>query len=67
MIWTFIPLNLHNINSININKSKEVIENDFKPLSDMRSSSKYRKIISQSLMERFYLEVKNNNIDINNY
>ena len=44
----------------NINKSKKIIENDFNPLSDMRASSQYRKIVSQNLLERFYLEVKNN-------
>jgi len=44
----------------NINKSKRIIENDFNPLSDMRASSQYRKIVSQNLLERFYLEVKNN-------
>ena len=44
----------------NINISKKIIENDFNPLSDMRASSQYRKIVSQNLLERFYLEVKNN-------
>ena len=44
----------------NINKSKKIIENDFSPLSDMRASSHYRHIVSQNLLERFYLEVKNN-------
>ena len=44
----------------NINKSKKIIENEFNPLSDMRSSSKYRRLVSQNLLERFYLEVRNN-------
>ena len=44
----------------NINKSKKIIKNDFSPLSDMRASSHYRHIVSQNLLERFYLEVKNN-------
>ena len=44
----------------NINKSKKIIENEFNPLSDMRSSSKYRRLVSQNLLERFFLEVKNN-------
>ena len=43
----------------NINKSKKIIKNDFSPLSDMRASSHYRHIVSQNLLERFYLEVKN--------
>ena len=43
-----------------LNKSKKIIENDFNPLSDMRASSQYRNIVSQNLLERFYLEVKNN-------
>ena len=44
----------------NINKSKKIIENEFNPLSDMRASSKYRRLVSQNLLERFYLEVRNN-------
>jgi len=43
----------------NINEAKKIILTDFKPLSDMRASSKYRSLISQNLLERFYLE-KNN-------
>ncbi|MBO6479175.1 MAG: hypothetical protein HVK42_04370, partial [Pelagibacteraceae bacterium] len=33
---------------------------DFKPLTDMRASKNYRKIISQNLLEKFYLELTNN-------
>ena len=39
---------------------RAIIENELSPLSDMRASSHYRHIVSQNLLERFYLEVKNN-------
>ena len=44
----------------NILKSKNIIENEFNPISDMRASSQYRKIVSKNLLERFYLEIRNN-------
>ena len=44
----------------NILKSKNIIENEFNPISDMRASSQYRKIVSKNLLERFYLEISNN-------
>jgi xanthine dehydrogenase small subunit len=43
----------------NINEAKKIILTDFKPLSDMRASSKYRSLITQNLLERFYLERHN--------
>ena len=43
----------------NINEAKKIILSDFQPLSDMRASAKYRSLISQNLLDRFYLE-KNN-------
>ena len=43
----------------NIKKSKTIIERDYYPLSDMRASNQYRRIVSQNLLERFYLEVIN--------
>jgi len=43
----------------NINEAKKVILSDFRPLSDMRASARYRSLISQNLLDRFYLE-KNN-------
>jgi xanthine dehydrogenase small subunit len=46
-------------NQKNINKAKKIILSDFHPLSDMRASAKYRSLISQNLLDRFYLE-KNN-------
>ena len=44
----------------NIDIAKKIILTDFQPLSDMRASSNYRSLVSQNLLERFYLE-KNNN------
>ena len=44
----------------NIILAKQYLERDFKPLTDMRASKNYRKIISQNLLEKFYLELTNN-------
>ena len=43
-------------NKDNIKIAKKIILSDFQPLSDMRASSQYRSLISQNLLERFYLE-----------
>jgi len=43
----------------NIDEAKKIILEDFQPLSDMRASATYRSLISQNLLERFYLEKKN--------
>ena len=52
---------LHNkeFNNKNINLAKKIILSDFQPLSDMRASAKYRSLVCQNLLDRFYLE-KNN-------
>ena len=44
----------------NIIKAKEYLSKDFNPINDMRASKKYRKIISQNLLEKFYYEITNN-------
>ena len=43
----------------NIEEAKKIIISDFQTLSDMRASAKYRSLISQNLLDRFFLE-KNN-------
>ena len=48
----------------NINKSKQMIEKDFTPLTDVRASSTYRKLVSKNLMDRLFLEINNNKIRI---
>ena len=48
-------------NQDNINNAKKIILSDFKPLSDMRASAKYRSLISQNLLDRFFLEKNNQN------
>ena len=48
----------------NIDIAKKIIITDFKPLSDMRASSKYRSIVSQNLLERFYLEKNSNKLSL---
>jgi xanthine dehydrogenase iron-sulfur cluster and FAD-binding subunit A len=32
------------------------LESDFEPISDMRASSAYRKLVARNLLYRFYLE-----------
>ena len=44
-------------NLSNLDKSRKFIEKDFKPLSDMRASSEYRKLVCKNLIERFFIEV----------
>ena len=53
-------LNRKKFNYNNIIKAKEYLAEDFNPINDMRASKKYRKIISQNLLEKFYYEVTNN-------
>jgi len=41
-----------------IDKAKNALEKDFSPISDMRASGKYRKIIAKNLLEKCFLEIK---------
>jgi len=52
------------LNLKNIEISKKIIEKDFTPLTDVRASSSYRKLVSKNLMERFFLEINNNKVRI---
>ena len=50
-----------------IDKAKNALEKDFAPISDMRASGKYRKIIAKNLLEKCFLEIKEKkSIGINN-
>lgn len=40
-----------------IEKAMAALEEDFKPLSDMRASSQYRQTVAKNLLQRFYLEL----------
>ena len=40
-----------------INKAKNALERDFLPISDMRATGKYRKIIAKNLLEKCFLEI----------
>ena len=53
-----ILLNSH-INEQVINKAKKALEQDFKPISDMRASAKYRLIVAKNLLHKCFLEIKN--------
>ena len=51
----------------NIDKAKEALEEDFKPISDMRAGSKYRMEIAKSLLQKCFLEITHKKlIRINN-
>lgn len=41
-----------------IDKAKEALEKDFKPISDMRASSKYRIEVAKNLLQKCFLEIK---------
>ncbi len=50
-----------------IDKAKKALEKDFSPISDMRASAKYRKIIAKNLLEKCFLEINEKKIiGINN-
>ena len=53
-----ILLNSH-INEQVINKAKKALEQDFKPISDMRASAKYRLIVAKNLLHKCFLEIMN--------
>ena len=40
-----------------IDKAKNALEKDFYPISDMRASGKYRKIVAKNLLEKCFLEI----------
>ena len=40
-----------------IDKAKNALEKDFSPISDMRASGNYRKIIAKNLLEKCFLEI----------
>ena len=41
-----------------IEKAKNALEKDFSPISDMRASGKYRKIVAKNLLEKCFLEIQ---------
>ena len=41
-----------------INKAKEALEKDFKPISDMRASGKYRMEVAKNLLSKCFLEIE---------
>jgi len=42
-----------------IEKAKQALDKDFKPISDMRASSKYRIIVAKNLLKKCFLEIMN--------
>jgi len=40
-----------------INKAQEALEKDFKPISDMRASRKYRMEVAKNLLNKCFLEI----------
>ena len=50
-----------------INTAQEALEKDFKPISDMRASAKYRMMVAKNLLHKCFLEITNKQlIRINN-
>ena len=43
-------------NEQNVRQAMAALESDFEPISDMRASAAYRKLVAQNLLWRFYLE-----------
>ena len=41
-----------------INKARQAIDIDFKAISDMRASGKYRMEVAKNLIEKCFLEIK---------
>ena len=41
-----------------INKAKEALEKDFKPINDMRASGKYRMEVAKNLLRKCFLEIE---------
>ncbi len=42
-----------------IEKAKQALDKDFKPINDMRASSKYRIIVAKNLLKKCFLEIMN--------
>ena len=45
------------INDEIIKKAQESLEKDFKPISDMRASKKYRMEVAKNLLNKCFLEI----------
>jgi len=43
-------------NERNVRQAMAALESDFEPISDMRASAAYRKLVAQNLLWRFFLE-----------
>jgi xanthine dehydrogenase small subunit len=43
-------------NEQSVREAMAALESDFEPISDMRASSAYRKLVARNLLRRFYLE-----------
>ena len=46
------------LSSQKIDEAKKLLEKDFKPISDVRASNKYRMEVAKNLLEKCFLEVK---------
>ena len=40
-----------------IERAKKALEHDFKPISDMRASAKYRMLVAKNLLNKCFLEI----------
>ena len=50
-----------------IDKAKKSLEKDFKPISDMRASKKYRMEVAKNLLHKCFLEItQKKSVRVNN-
>jgi len=50
------------VNEETVNKAKDALEKDFKPISDMRASGSYRMEVAKNLVEKCFAEIKEKKI-----
>ena len=57
----------HSITEQIISEAKKALEKDFKPISDMRASGKYRMEVAKNLLQKCFLEIKQKKLVRVNY
>ena len=58
-LFIFLPFKTNSFLSEKIiQKAKKFLEEDFKPITDVRASKNYRMEVAKNLLEKCFLEVK---------
>ncbi len=47
-----------------VRKAADALEQDFTPISDMRGSAEYRRLVARNLVEKFYREINGQSVDV---